>query len=96
MTARKTTKPAESTESAASAPAKPEVTTITFHGKKFTFPVDQGQWPTQAVQRFQRRQYTDAVAILLGPEQWDRLTEVAPLYGEFSKFLAIFTDTVRA
>lgn len=92
MTARKTAKSAQSTESAASKPAALDVTTITFRGKKFTFPADRGQWPTRAMQRLQRRQNVDAVEILFGPEQWDQLNELAPTLGEFWEFFALFAD----
>lgn len=72
-------------------PKKPEIelTTVEFAGEKFTFPKLQAYWPTRAIQCFQRGSATDrmdGIELLLGPEQWARFNEVAPLAGEFHAF----------
>jgi hypothetical protein len=66
-----------------------EVSTIEFRNAKFTFPKLQAYWPTRAIQCFQRGSATDrmdGIELLLGPEQWARFNEVAPLAGEFHAF----------
>lgn len=68
------------------------VTTITFHGAKFTFPAKRGNWPTRAVQAFQRGHHTDGVEMLLGAQQWDRFNEVAPTLSEFWEFVPYFAE----
>ena len=78
-------------KTAAKPDPKPEIelTTVEFAGEKFTFPKLQAYWPTRAIQCFQRGGATDrmdGIELLLGPEQWARFNEVAPLAGEFHAF----------
>lgn len=90
MAARRASKSAVSSGDSAAARGNPDVTTIEFRGQEFTFPADRGKWPTRAVQRFGRRQNVDAVELLLGPAQWDRLNVVAPALADFWEFFPIF------
>jgi len=90
MAARKATKPAVSSGDSAQTGANPEVTVIEFRGQKFTIPADRGEWPTRAVQAFSRRLNVDAVELLFGPAQWDRLNRIAPTLEDFWEFFPVF------
>lgn len=88
--ARKTTPPKDGVKHTA------DTTTITFRGQSFSFPNSRAQWPTMALQRFQRDDRWDAIEILLGPEQWYRLNQVAPLSADFAEFFGIFAGAANA
>jgi hypothetical protein len=70
-------------------------TTITFRGERFSFPTSQADWPTIALQRFQRQQNADGIELLLGSEQWRRFNEVAPVAREFWEFWGVFLGAVN-
>lgn len=65
-------------------------TVIEFRGSKFSFPTSRAQWPTRAMQAFQKRMNADGVEMLLGPQQWDHFNIVAPTMGDFWEFFPIF------
>jgi hypothetical protein len=67
-----------------------EITTITFHGTKYSFPTNRGDWPIRAVQAFQKRRNADGVELLLGVQQWDLFNERHPTMAEFWEFFPLF------
>ncbi|WP_349318858.1 hypothetical protein [Mycolicibacterium canariasense] len=70
---------------------------ITFRGRKFAIPRARAQWPTRAMQIFQRgtmERFPDAVELMLGPTQWDTFNEVAPLVGDFWEFFPILAEAL--
>lgn len=67
-----------------------DITTITFHGATYSFPTSRAQWPTRAMQAFQKRMNADGVELLLGREQWDMFNERHPTMGEFWEFFPLF------
>jgi hypothetical protein len=71
-------------------------TTITFRGEKFSFPTSQSDWPTRALQRFQSKANADGIELLLGPAQWERFNEVAPIAREFWEFWGVFLGAVNS
>jgi hypothetical protein len=74
----------------------PTTTTITFRGARFSFPTSQADWPTLALQRFQRKENVDGVELLLGAAQWERFNEVAPAAREFWEFWGVFLGAVNS
>ncbi|MCV7230664.1 hypothetical protein [Mycolicibacterium komossense] len=71
------------------------LTTITFRDNTFTFPTSRSEWPTRAMQIFQRGRagtFPDGVELMIGTDQWDRFLDIAPKIGDFWEFFPIFTE----
>jgi len=67
------------------------MTTLDFHGQKFTVPSDQDDWPILAVQAMSKSMHIDGMQHLLGPVQWQKFVTLFPTrrqFNEFSKALA--------
>lgn len=67
-------------------------TVITFRGRKFRVPASRADWPTKAMQAFQKRMHADGVELLLGVHQWDVLNQVAPKISDFWEFFPILAE----
>lgn len=66
------------------------VSTVEWRGETFTFPANQGDWPTKAMQSFSAQRHPDGVERLLGPQQWELLNELGPSVNDFWDFMVVF------
>lgn len=73
-----------------------ETSTVEFRGQKFTFPKSRADWPTRAHQAFQRKNNADGIELLLGPQQWNQLNNVAPTMADFWEFFGVFCAVANA
>lgn len=74
-----------------------DTTRITFRETVFSFPRHRSDWPTRAMQVFQRGEmstFPDGVELMLGDEQWERFNEIAPRLRDFWEFFPIFAEAV--
>lgn len=78
------------------------VVTVEFNGSTFEIPQQSDDWPTEAwIARMQAStsgqllDWLSFVELLLGPQQWKRLTKAAAgTKGEFKKFLDVMLPVV--
>lgn len=68
----------------------PNIASIDFRGVRFTFPANRADWPTRAMQAFQKRQNADGVELLFGPAQWLVFNEMFPKLADFWEFFPQF------
>lgn len=67
---------------------------IPFRDGVVTVPRERGKWPTRAVLALQRGANLQAVELVLGPVQWDVVTDSE--INEFDEFCNAFADIALA